>query len=174
MIIIENNKHEKKYKMPEMPMYGSKKYKIAWFLKQREHATLLNVKSVSIQVKDIKMMRYTHNTKLLSLYSKIAFKSDENDEEYITLHKTCDLNKSLMYSIIEADWLIKINELDEMSTEEIEARCKSTECQLQILKGNKEKYPHLKFDDRIKLVEYKLNSMNEYLVNRKGKVKKLS
>ena len=34
------------------------------------------------------------------------------------------------------------------------------------------KYPHLKFDDRIKLLEYKLECLDEYLVNRKGKVMK--
>lgn len=168
MVIVENNKRKKKFKMPDMPNFGNRRRSVAWLLNQRKKARLLNVKSVSVQVKDIKMMIYTKKPRLVGLYSKMSFKNAlSNEEEYITIHKTSDLNKSLMYEIIEADWLVNKSELDEMSTEEIEAKCRSTECQLQILKGNKAKYSHLKLDDRIKLVEYKLNSMNEYLISRK-------
>ena len=43
-----------------------------------------------------------------------------------------------------------------------------------LLKDNKSKYPHLMLYDKIKLLEYKLESLNEYLVNRKCKTKKLN
>ena len=95
-----------------------------------------------------------------------------DDEDYVVIQKISDSNKSLICSILESDWLLKINELDEMSTELVESKKNTLECQLRILKEDMAKYPHLKFDDRIKLLEYKLECLDEYLVDRKGKVMK--
>lgn len=171
MVIVEENKTKRKYVL--------KQYKnMSYILRQRRNVRILNIKSVSVQVKDINMMIYTKDARLLSLYAKLKRSELKggsfDDEDYVLICKTSDLNKSLIYSILESDWLLKINELDEMSVEEIEAKYRSTLCQLQILKDNNAKYSHLKLDDRIKLLEYKLSSMNEYLVNRKSKVKKLN
>jgi len=175
MVIVEENKRKRKYKMPDMPKFGSKEYKMAWLLREKKKATLLNVKSVSVQVKDIKMMIYSNKIRLISLSSIMSFRQElNNNEEYITIRKTSDLNKSTMYEILEADWLLKANELDEMSIELVEAKKKSDECQLQVVKELKEKYPYLRLNNKIKLLEYKIESLNEYLVNREGKVKKLS
>ena len=164
--------------MPDEPNFKTKRGSINWFLRQRRNATLLNVKSVSVQVKDINMMVYTKDARFLSLYAKLKraeLKGGSfDDEDYVLICKTSDLNKSLMYSILESDWLLNINQLDEMSTELVEAKKNADECQLRILKDDKAKYPHLKLDDRIKLLEHKINSLNEYLVNRKSNVKKLS
>ena len=158
-----------------MPLSISRRRSVAWLLNQRKNARLLNVKNVSVQVKDVKMMIYTKDARLLSLYAKLKraeLKGGSfDDEDYVLICKTSDLNKSLMYSILESDWLLNINELDEMSTELVEAKKKTDECQLRILKVDNEKYPHLKLDDRIKLLEYKLGCLDEYLVNRKSNVK---
>lgn len=176
MVVVEENKNKRKYNMPNMPLSISRRRSVAWLLRQRRNARILNVKSVSVQVKDVNMMVYTKDARLLSLYAKLKraeLKGGSfDDEDYVLICKTSDLNKSLMYSILESDWLLNINELDEMSTELVEAKRKNDECQLRILKEDNEKYPHLKFDDKIKLLEYKLESLDEYLVNRKGKVKK--
>lgn len=174
MVIIEENKRKRKYKMADMPKFKSRRSSVNFLLKQRRHARILNIKSVFIQVKDINMMIYTKDARLLSLYAKLKrteLKSGNfDDEDYVVIQKISDSNKSLIASILESDWLLKINELDEMSTELVEAKKNTLECQLRILKEDNEKYPHLKFDDRIKLLEYKLECLDEYLVNRKGKV----
>lgn len=178
MVIVEENKPKRKYKMPDMPKFKTRRGSIAWLLRQRRNARILNVKSVSVQVKDINMMIYSKDARFLSLYAKLKraeLKGGSFDgEDYVLICKTSDPNKSLMYSILESDWLLNINELDEMCIELVEAKKETDECQLQILKDNKVKYPHLKLDDRIKLLEYKLECLNEYLVNRKSKIKKLS
>ena len=175
MVVVEENKTKRKYKMPDMPKFSTRRGSINFLLRQRRKARILNVKSVSVQVKDVKMMIYSRNPRLVGLYSRMSFRNElNNDEEYIEVRKTSDLNKSLMYEILEADWLIKINELDKMCIELVEAKKKEDECQLRMLKDNKAKYSHLRIDDRIKLLEYKLECLDEYLVNRKGKVKKLS
>ena len=173
MVIVEETKRKRKYKMPDEPKFKTRRGSINWFLRQRRNARILNIKSVSVQIKDIKMMIYSKRPRLIGLYSMMSFKNElNNDEEYITITKSSELNKLRMYEILEADWLIKKEELDEMSLELVDAKKNTDECQLKILKDNKAKYPHLKFDDKIKLLEYKLESLDEYLVNRKGKVKK--
>ena len=175
MVIVEETKCKRKYKMPDKPKFKSKRGNVNWLLSQRRNARILNVKSVSVQVKDIKMMMYSNRPRLYGLYSMMTFKNElNNDEEYITITKSSELNRLRMYEILECDWLIKKDELDEMSIELVDAKKNTDECQLRILKDNKSKYPHLMLDDKIKLLEYKLESLNEYLVNRKCKTKKLS
>ena len=160
--------------MPDMPKFSTRRGSINFLLRHRRNSRILNVKSVSLQVKDIKIMMYSNRSRLYGMYSMMTFKNElNNDEDYITITKSSELNKHRMYEILEADFLIKQNELDEMSIELVEVKKKSDEEQLKRLKENKTRYPHLKYDDKIKLLEYKLESLNEYLVNRKSKVKKL-
>ena len=168
MVIVEENKRKRKYIL--------KQYKnLAYILKQRRNVRILNVKSVGIQVKDVKMMIYDTRTEFTDLYSRKICKVELNDDdEYIVIRKSSEKNKNIMYEILKADWLIKKEELDEMSIEEIEAKKKEDECHLEMLKDYRARGSYMKLDNRIKLLEYKLECLDEYLINRKGKVKKLS
>ena len=71
MVIVEETKRKRKYKMADMPEFKTRRGCTNWFLRQRRNARILNVKSVFVQVKDIKMMTYTKDARLLSLYAKV-------------------------------------------------------------------------------------------------------
>lgn len=165
MVVVEENKRKRKYIL--------KQYKnLAYILKQRRNVRILNVKSVGIQVKDVKMMIYDTRTEFTDLYSRKICKVELNDDdEYIVIRKSSEKNKNIMYEILKADWLIKKEELDKMSIEEIEAKKNSDECHLEMLKDYRARGSYMKLDNRIKLLEYKLECLDEYLINRKGKVK---
>ena len=63
------------------------------------------------------MMIYTKDARLLSLYAKLKraeLKGGNFDgEDYVVIQKISDSNKALICSILESDWLLRINELDE-------------------------------------------------------------
>jgi len=168
MVIVEETKRRRKYVL--------KQYKnLAYILRQRRNVRILNVKSVGVQVKDVKMMIHDKRTEFTDLYSrKICRDGLNNDEEYIIIRKSSEKNKNIMYEILKADWLIKKEELDNMSIEEIEEKKKEDECRLERLKYYRTRNSYMKLDDIILLLEYKIKCLDEYLVNRKGKVKKLS
>jgi len=168
MVIVEETKRRRKYVL--------KQYKnLAYILRQRRNVRILNVKSVGVQVKDVKMMIHDRRDEFTDLYSrKICRDGLNNDEEYIIIRKSSEKNKNIMYEILKADWLIKKEELDNMSIEEIEEKKKEDECRLERLKYYRTRNSYMKLDDIILLLEYKIKCLDEYLVNRKGKVKKLS
>ena len=168
MVIVEETKRRRKYVL--------KQYKnLAYILRQRRNVRILNVKSVGVQVKDVKMMIHDRRDEFTDLYSrKICRDGLNNDEEYIIIRKSSEKNKNIMYEILKADWLIKKEELDNMSIEEIEEKKKEDECRLERLKDYRSRGSYMKLDDIILLLEYKIKCLDEYLINRKGKVKKLS
>ena len=165
MVVVEETKRKRKYVL--------KQYKnLAYILRQRRNVRILNVKSVSLQVKDVKMMIYDGRSAFIDLYSrKISRDGLNNDEEYIIIRKSSEKNKDIMYAILKADWLIKKEELDEISIEEVEIKKKEDECRLESLKYYNSRNSYMKLDGMIMLLEYKIKCLNEYLINRKGKVK---
>ena len=168
MVIVEETKRKRKYVL--------KQYKnLAYILRQRRNVRILNVKSVGVQVKDVKMMIHDRRTEFIDLYSrKICRDGLNNDEDYIIISKSSEKNKDIMHEILKADWLIKKEELDNMTIEEIEIKKSEDECRLERLKNYRTRGSYMKLDGIILLLEYKIKCLNEYLVNRKGKVKKLS
>ena len=168
MVIVEETKRKRKYEL--------KKYKnLAYILRQKRNVRILNVKSVCVQVKDVKMMIHDRRNEFIDLYSRHICRDElNNDEEYIIVRKSSERNKNIMYEILKADWLIKKEELDEMSIEEVIEKKMYDEHRLEKLKEYKSRGSYMKLDDIIMLLEYKIKSIDEYLVNRKCKVKKLS
>ena len=168
MVVVEETKRRRKYVL--------KQYKnLAYILRQRRNVRILNVKSVGVQVKDVRMMIHDRRDEFTDLYSrKICRDGLNNDEDYIIISKSSEKNKDIMHEILKADWLIKKEELDNMTIEEIETRMNVDECRLERLKNYRTRGSYMKLDDIILLLEYKIKCLNEYLVNRKGKVKKLS
>ena len=165
MVIVEETKRRRKYVL--------KQYKnLAYILRQRRNVRILNVKSVGVQVKDVKMMIHDRRDEFTDLYSrKICRDGLNNDEEYIIIRKSSEKNKNIMYEILKADWLIKKEELDNMSIEEIEEKKKEDECRLERLKYYRTRNSYMKLDAIILLLEYKIKCLDEYLVNRKSNIK---
>lgn len=96
MVTIDENKRKRKYIL--------KQYKnLAYILKQRRNVRILNVKSIGIQVKDVKMMIYDTRTEFTDLYSRKICKVELNDDdEYIVIRKSNEKNKNIMYEVLKS------------------------------------------------------------------------
>lgn len=165
MVIINETKNKKEYNLQDTFESDSKRRKQKYLLNLKKEVMLLNVKSVSIQVKDLKMMQYSFSPRLIGLYClKEDLLNTLNDEEYITIKKTSSLNKNRIYEIINSDFLIIENVFDSLSDEEVFKMCVAT---MNELDGLKKMKSSIYKESRIKLLEYKLKSVKEYLINRK-------
>lgn len=162
MIIITKNKRNKNYKIPEAPQFPNRRLKIVWLKRQKMLATLSNIKSISIQVKDIKKMIYTKNPLLVSLYSKLCLQNrDLNDEDYITISKYNDLNKPLICALLSQEWLITKDEINHKSLEQLQLDCEQLQTQIDKLKHQKQQGTNTsRINGQIKLLEYKLSCLS--------------
>ena len=70
MIIVTKLKQPKKFIERDMPNFESRRTKVLWLKYQKKLLALSTIKSVSVQVKDIKRMIYSEDPKLISLYAK--------------------------------------------------------------------------------------------------------
>ena len=59
MINVTKTKQIKKYQIPEMPNFENRRAKIVWLRKQQILTTIHNIKSVSVQIRDIKQVIYS-------------------------------------------------------------------------------------------------------------------
>lgn len=170
MIVIKKVKKAKKYQMPEMPIFKYRKEKVLWLKRQKKNVTLLNIKNISVQVRDIKQMIYAQNVELRYLYVKFAQQSYYDDEDYITISKYKKGNFSLLYALISADWLINVEDINNKTFEEIGEDCAILEREISELKIRKQETGnHDTIDKRIKLLQYKLQCLSEFLVKQTGK-----
>jgi hypothetical protein len=120
---------------------------------------LLNIKHVSIQYKDIRMMLFSNDKRLVNLYMRTNF-NDVNDEDYMQISRFkdgCDIIVSL---IINSDWLINEEILSNMSEEDIHIECLIIENKIYNLKKQKMTED---IENKIILLEYKLNEYRNYL-----------
>lgn len=169
MVIINEKKNKKDYNLKDIPEFDSKREKQKYLLNLRKEVMLLNIKSINIQVKDIKMMKYSSNPRLIGLFClKKSLLNILSDEEYITINKTSSLNKARIYEIINSDFLVIENVFDKLSDEEINKICITTMNEIDGLKKMKAEFNYYK-ECRIKLLEYKLERVKEYLINRNTK-----
>lgn len=170
MITITKVKNPKKYQIPEMPNFENRRAKVVWLRKQKELVSLPNIKSVSVQVKDIKQMIYSKNPRLISLYAKFHLNnvdSSYSDNDYITILKSSNLNKSLIYALISAEWLLDFEYIEKQPLEEIQQE--SLDLQNKIFKlyeRRKQMINHGDIDFKIKLLEYKLSCLSEFTLNK--------
>ena len=169
MISVTKTKQIKKYQIPEMPNFEHRRTKLAWLRRQKMLATISNIKSVNIQFKDIKQMIYSNNPRLISLHAKFCFdnNSQYNDNDYITITKSTSLNKSLVYDLISADWLLDIDGVEKKSIEELQQECMDLQKKIYELNESKKQIiNHGNIDFKIKLFEYKLSCLSEFILNK--------
>ncbi len=162
----------KKYQMPEIPNFENRRTKVLWLRRQKMLAPIYNIKSVSVQVKDIKHMIYSKNPRLISLYARLRFinnSSSYNDNDYITITKSSNLNKSLMYALISSDWLLDIENLKNKSIEELQQECTNLQNKIcELNERRKQMINHGDIDFKIKLFEYKLSCLSEFTLNKEN------
>ena len=172
MINITKTKQIKKYQMPEMPNFENKIAKVLWLRKQQKLATIHNIKSVSVQIRDIKQMIYSKNPRLISLYARFHLNNNSksyNDNDYITITKSSNLNKSLMYALISSDWLLNIEDLKNKSIEELQQECTNLQNKIcELNEKRKQMINHVDIDFKIKLFEYKLSCISEFALNKEN------
>jgi len=177
MIIINQTKQEKIYQIPKMPNVQHRKSKIMWLKRQKMLASISSIKSVSVQVKDIKQMIYSKNTYLVSLYAKfhlINSRSSYNDNDYITISKSSDLNKSLIFALISTDWLLDAGYIEKKSIEEIQQECLDLQGKIhELYERRKQIINHEGIDFKIKLFEYKLSCLSEFTLDKVDSKEKL-
>lgn len=150
---------KKKQKEIVPPKFKNKNDEFCWHRKQQMKEQLLNIKHVSVQYKDIKMMLFSNDKRLVNLYMRINF-SGVSDEDYISISRFkdgCDIIVSL---IINSDWLINEEVLNNMSEEEIHIECLLTENKIHNLK---KLHQTEEIENKIILLEYRLNEFRNYL-----------
>ena len=167
MIIITKTKRIKKSEMPKMPDFEHWETVILWLRGQKRLAAIANIKSVSVQIKDIKQMIYSDNTRLVSLYAKLHFhNSSYSDNDYITITKSTSFNKSLMYDLISADWLLNIEDVEKKTIEELQQEYNVLQNKICELKRRNQLNNRVSIDYKIKLFGYKLSCLSEVTLNK--------
>ena len=73
---------------------------------QKNKAQLINIKSISIQIKDIKQMKYSYLSVLKALFAKYSKISHLDEEQYITIKKKNNYSKIIISAIINSNWII--------------------------------------------------------------------
>ena len=177
MIIITKTKQEKIYQIPEMPVFQHRRSKVVWLGRQNMLASIFNIKSVSVQVKDIKQMIYSKNPHLVSLYAKFCLNSASSyssDNDYITISKSSDSNKSLIYALISTDWLLDTGYIEKKSSEEIQQECLDLQNKIyELYERRKQMINYGGIDFKIKLFEYKLSCLSEFTLDKVDSEKSL-
>lgn len=168
MIIVTKLKQPKKFVEREMPNFESRRAKVIWLKNQKKLLALSTIKSVSVQVKDIKRMIYSEDPRLISLYAKFNLnRQSYNDDDYITFTKRKDINKSLIYSLISADWIINYDDIINKSDNDLLHECNELNSRISSLIEMTKTSPYKhKLEHKIKLYQYKLLCLSEYLDNR--------
>jgi len=123
-------------------------------------------------------MIYSDNSRLISFYTKSCRNNyyNLNDFDYITIYKTNELKKDLIYSLINTDWLINVDDIKHKSFEEIEEDCNVLENKINLLKEkiNHNSPIYHNINNRIKLLQYKLSCLNEFLLTKKTEDKTIT
>ena len=95
---------------------------ILYFFNGYNHldTVLNNVKSISIQLKDINMMEFSSNPVLKAFGTIYRIDDYENLEEYIEIPNKHETSK-LIYNILSSDWFI----IEERLDQNLEAECEA-------------------------------------------------
>ncbi len=155
MLIVNELKKKKEYVEKQQPDFSNPLKKICFLMIKDVDTILLNIKSVSVQIKDIKHMCYSSEPLLVALYVKVSHKlSSMDDEEYITLNKKG--NELLIYELIKSYWILKEEDLNK-TVEELLEEVSRLELRIQNIRENVKirTTDWLSKDWQVKLLEYK-------------------
>lgn len=160
MYKIKILKHKKKEKVLTPPKFKNEYDMACWYRKQEMKSTLLQIKHVSIQYKDIQQMLFESDKRLVNLYMRTNFSQIDDLNKYVQISRFKDGCDIIVYLIITSDWLVNQEELEQQTFEEIDQECLYTEQEIKRL----EQEPQTeRTQNKIRLLEYKLNTIREFL-----------
>ena len=165
MYKIKILKHKKKEKVPTPPRFKNRKEELLWYRKQKMKAQLLQIKHVSIQYKDIQKMLFEKDKRLINLYMRTDFSQIDDLNKYIQISRFKDGCDIIVALIINSDWLVNQDELEKKTIEEIDQECLNTQQQIDALKQQPQTE---EIQNRIILLEYKLETIREFLDKQKS------
>lgn len=167
MLRINYRKNIRKYKPKEKPEFDNLRLEYMWAKNQHKESMLFNIKSVDVQVKDIKKMYFSDDSALICLYSKFAHLGLE-DEEYITFSKTKRGNDRFIYSLITSFWILNEAQLEEKDVEELKEEIMKVRKRINDIMQSPKIKRDLSLKNRVVLLEYMQNELSKYL-NKKQK-----
>lgn len=165
MYKIKILKKQKKEKVPNPPRFKNKHEELLWYRKQKMKAQLLQIKYVSIQYKDIQKMLFERDRRLINLYMRTDFSQIDDLNKCMQISRFKDGCDIIVALIINSDWLVNQDELEEKTIEEIDQECLNTQQQIDTLKQQPQTE---ETQNRIILLEYKLETIREYLDKQKS------
>ena len=165
MIIINRNKRLKQYRPRQVPNFSHRRAVRAWNYVEQMNAELVNIKSIDIQVKDIRQMFRTHNPTLVSLYARLKLMGEYSNDEYINIPKNRPENVALLFEILKADWILKLESLETKTEDELESERLFLQKRIEDQK-KKTKSSNKYYLDYIELLEYKLACLEDYMSKR--------
>lgn len=166
MIIINKRKKIERYNFEQMTNFSHKRSAIVWYRIQKMNAELINIKSVDIQVKDIRQMIYSHIPSLVSLYVQLNLIGGYSDDDYINISKYKKDNKALIFEILNANWLLKLEDLENKTDEELEYESLCLQSKIDDMKKRANSPSAYRSKHNIKLLEYKLACLEDYIHQR--------
>lgn len=148
-----------------MPSFKTIRMKIFWVHSQKIFETVHNIESVSVQIKDIKMMRYSNKPRLMALYNRVDIYS--NGDKFVTIVNEKG-NSVLIYDLITADWLIDYEDLQSKIRLEIEEECSKVKNRIitleeEIKRRKQNNFSISELGYKLKLYQYKLSCLKKYI-----------
>ena len=165
MYKIKILKQKKKEKLPIPPRFKNKQEELLWYRKQKMKAQLLQIKHVSIQYKDIQKMLFEKDKRLINLYMRTDFSQIDDLNKYMQISRFKDGCDIIVALIINSDWLVDQNKLEQKPPEEIDQECLNVQKEIDTLK---QKTQTEEIQNRIILLEYKLETIREFLDKQKS------
>ena len=160
MYKIKILKHKKKEKIPTPPKFENEYDMACWYRKQQMKSTLLQIKHVSIQYKDIQQMLFENDRRLVNLYMRTDFSHIDDLNKYVQISRFKDGCDIIVYLIITSDWLVNQEELEQKTFKEIDQECLDVEKEIRYLQQQPKTD---RTENKIRLLEYKLNTIREFL-----------
>ena len=165
MYKIKILKKEKKEKIPVPPKFRNKQEELAWYRKQKMKTQILQIKHINIQYKDIKQMIFDEDTRLVHFALRTNFNEIDDLNKYTQISRFKDGQDIIVALIINSYWLVNEEELENKSFKEIDQECINIEKEIENLKKLKQTE---KIENKIILLNYKLNTIREYLDKNKS------
>lgn len=166
-MIIINRKHKiEQYKVSSMPKFSHRRTAIKWEYNEQLNAELINIKSIDIQVKDIRQMKYSSTPLLVSLFAQLDLAGEYSDEDYINISKYKKGNKALIFAILNTDWLLRLEDLENKTEDELEYEILCLQNNLNATKKKENSNNAYNIENHIKLLEYKLSCLETYMYQR--------
>lgn len=154
------------YKFEQIPNFSHRKVVIVGYRIQQMNAELINIKSIDIQIKDIRQMIYSHNPRLVSLYARINLIGGYSDDDYINISNYKKDNKSLIFEMLNTNWLLKLEDLENKTDEELKYESLCLQSKIDDMKRRANYSSTYRTEHNIKLLEYKLICLEDYIHRR--------